>query len=302
MNTADYVDEYVQTLKNDGVPLSDVAWKAALACVGWAYVFGAWGEYCTPAQRRKRYSDDHPTIKSACGNYYGNGSSNCKGCKWYPSEKYTRIFDCRGFTYWVLKRVYGFDLQGSGATSQWNTESNWKARGEISNMPKDVLCCLFVRKDGKMQHTGFGLNNETVECSSGVQYYSSRRAKWTHWAVPACIENYTPPEPDPNQKPTLRRGDKGSYVSLLQTELVNRGYSVGSSGVDGDFGKNTEAAVKNFQRDNGLVADGVVGEKTWAALSSTDPVVLYTVHIPGLPLYKADALVTSYDNAYMTKE
>ena len=197
MNSAEYVDKLTAQLKAEGKPLQDVAWSTALACVGWAYVFGARGQYCTPANRRARYSDAPPTIKTACKNDNGSSSAGCKGCKWYPGEKYTRFFDCRGFTYWVLKSVYGWELVGAGATSQWNTAANWKAKGEIAAMPKDTLCCLFVKKGSKMEHTGFGLNNETIECSSGVQHFTTRNKKWTHWGVPACVEGGVTPVPEP---------------------------------------------------------------------------------------------------------
>ena len=71
MTSADYVSQQIESMKSSGMVLSEVAWKTALLCVGWAYVFGARGEYCTPANRRSRYSDAHPTIKSACKNYQG---------------------------------------------------------------------------------------------------------------------------------------------------------------------------------------------------------------------------------------
>ena len=199
MNSAEYVGKLIEELKAQGKVLSDVAWEAELACVEWAYVYGARGEYCTPENRRARYSADHPTIKSKCKNFNGSSSAGCKGCKWYPNEKYTRFFDCRGFTYWILKQVYKWELMGAGATSQWNTEKNWKAKGEIGTMPKDTLCCLFVRKGAKMEHTGFGLNDMTVECSSGVQFFEHRKEKWTHWGVPACEEGDVPgPGPVPH--------------------------------------------------------------------------------------------------------
>lgn len=65
----------------------------------------------------------------------------------------------------------------------------------------------------------------------------------------------------------LRRGDKGSDVVTLQTALTRAGYSPGT--IDGIFGSNTEAAVKNFQRVMGLTVDGIVGSKTWAASRRT---------------------------------
>lgn len=65
--------------------------------------------------------------------------------------------------------------------------------------------------------------------------------------------------------PTLRMGDSGINVSKLQTELTNRGYNVGT--IDGKFGQKTFSGVIEYQKDNGLVTDGIVGQKTWAALS-----------------------------------
>ena len=66
--------------------------------------------------------------------------------------------------------------------------------------------------------------------------------------------------------PYLKRGDLGLAVVAVQLQLVGRGLSVGPDGADGDFGENTEAAVKALQRNYGLTEDGVVGPDTGAAL------------------------------------
>jgi peptidoglycan hydrolase-like protein with peptidoglycan-binding domain len=67
-------------------------------------------------------------------------------------------------------------------------------------------------------------------------------------------------------KPTLKKGSKGQDVKDLQTLLNNNGAKLE---VDGDFGKLTEAAVKEFQKANPpLAPDGIVGKLTWAALGS----------------------------------
>lgn len=63
--------------------------------------------------------------------------------------------------------------------------------------------------------------------------------------------------------PVLRLNDTGEHVTLLQTKLKALGYAVG---VDGEFGPNTEKAVRRFQADRGLQADAVVGNDTWKAL------------------------------------
>ncbi len=68
-----------------------------------------------------------------------------------------------------------------------------------------------------------------------------------------------------NRLPTLRFGDRGNSVRILQRLLVAKGYPIG---IDGDFGVLTETAVKAFQSRRGLAADGIVGQRTWRALST----------------------------------
>ncbi len=62
----------------------------------------------------------------------------------------------------------------------------------------------------------------------------------------------------------LKQGSTGSVVRTVQTRLKSWGYYTGS--VDGIYGSLTVAAVKYFQRVNGLQVDGIVGEKTAAAI------------------------------------
>ena len=66
-----------------------------------------------------------------------------------------------------------------------------------------------------------------------------------------------------NSNKTLKRGDKGSDVALLQKYLNLKGAKLK---VDTDFGKNTETAVIQFQTKNSLVPDGKVGKNTRKAL------------------------------------
>ncbi|MDY6900792.1 MAG: peptidoglycan-binding domain-containing protein [Cyanobacteriota bacterium] len=68
-----------------------------------------------------------------------------------------------------------------------------------------------------------------------------------------------------NRLPTLRFGDRGNSVRILQRLLIAKRYPIS---VDGDFGVLTETAVKAFQSRRGLVVDGIVGPRTWRALSS----------------------------------
>lgn len=75
----------------------------------------------------------------------------------------------------------------------------------------------------------------------------------------------TPEELDnDSQVVDLKFGSTGAEVLKLQQRLHDKGFKPGA--IDGDFGENTQAAVKAFQRSAGLEDDGIVGKKTRAAL------------------------------------
>lgn len=85
------------------------------------------------------------------------------------------------------------------------------------------------------------------------------------------------PARDAQSRPTLRRGATGPLVTSLQATL----------GVEtlGIFGPKTEAAVRDFQRDHAMTADGIVGPKTWAAIdmaasAGSAPATVATVDPP----------------------
>jgi len=59
---------------------------------------------------------------------------------------------------------------------------------------------------------------------------------------------------------------RDNNVKIIQENLIENGYSVGSYGADGYFGTATFNAIKKFQRDNGLMVDGIVGKETWDRL------------------------------------
>jgi peptidoglycan L-alanyl-D-glutamate endopeptidase CwlK len=65
----------------------------------------------------------------------------------------------------------------------------------------------------------------------------------------------------------LKIGSSGPEVAALQAALARHGFD--PDGADGSFGPGTESAVKAFQSQAGLVADGVVGPQTAAALGLT---------------------------------
>lgn len=62
----------------------------------------------------------------------------------------------------------------------------------------------------------------------------------------------------------VKKGAKGLYVKAIQASLYCHGYS--PTGIDGKFGKGTDAAVREFQKAKGLEVDGSVGPATIAEL------------------------------------
>jgi peptidoglycan hydrolase-like protein with peptidoglycan-binding domain len=63
--------------------------------------------------------------------------------------------------------------------------------------------------------------------------------------------------------PMLRQGDSGAAVTELQQLLNAKGINIT---VDGIFGDATRAVVVQFQKQSGIIADGVVGPQTWQTL------------------------------------
>ena len=66
--------------------------------------------------------------------------------------------------------------------------------------------------------------------------------------------------------PTVKSGSKGDAAKIVQGALIAKGYSCGTSGIDGVFGTASVAALKKYQTKNGIAADGIVGPATWGKM------------------------------------
>jgi hypothetical protein len=71
--------------------------------------------------------------------------------------------------------------------------------------------------------------------------------------------NGAPPPPALELPPTLRLGDKGDDVRLLQAAVMAH---------DGIYGPQTERAVRDYQTAHGLTVDGICGPQTWSSILS----------------------------------
>lgn len=81
-------------------------------------------------------------------------------------------------------------------------------------------------------------------------------------AIAAADNAVAPVVPIVSLPGTVRRGDHGEAVKLLQREL--------RIAADGLFGAITELTLRRYQRAHGLIADGICGKKTWETLFSDE--------------------------------
>ncbi len=95
---------------------------------------------------------------------------------------------------------------------------------------------------------------------SGVSGVNWKCAFRLNGGYGGCDDELGIPYPRPSGSPLLSTGSKGSGVSWLQTAL-NKANNAGLA-IDGDFGSGTKQAVINFQKANGLDADGIAGPAT----------------------------------------
>ena len=101
---------------------------------------------------------------------------------------------------------------------------------------------------------------------------------------------------------TIKKGDKGNEVKQLQEYLKKLEYNIS---VDGDFGSGTHNIVLQFQKKMGLVADGVVGSKTWEILekevAKLISKILYDDGLEGKDLLSNDLIHLFEDAGYVSK-
>lgn len=97
----------------------------------------------------------------------------------------------------------------------------------------------------KLQHA-YNISYKTNLVEDGIKGAKTEAAMRNHY-----LKNFT----------------KNELVKWVQDRLVNhKHYSIGKSGIDGKYGKDTENAVRQFQKDNGLTVDGKAGYNTISIL------------------------------------
>ena len=158
-------------------------------------------------------------------------------------------------------------------------------------MPKDAVCSVFRRDDGKMGHTGLYLGDGNIIHAKGHAYgvvlQRLEDCNFTHYAIPIGVD-------EEMSEPTVKRGDSGEAVKRLQTLLIKWGYNLPMYGADGKYGAETYDALTSFQLAHGISNElGFCGPETWAALEAqTTPAP--DVLLSALVSVRAN-LLTAYD-------
>lgn len=222
--------------------------------------------------------------------------------KLYPTTMDYPAAWCDCFVDWCFVQAFGFDVAAKLLHRfddyTVNSAGYYKNNGEWYKSPKVGDQIFFTNSKGGICHTGlvYKVDNSKVytiegntSSASGVVANGGCVAKKSYSLSYSRIAGYGRPNysivgnatSTTNKVITatktggktvnitlnqLQKGDKGKQVMTLQRLLQGFGFSVGSAGIDGELGNDTIAGVKAFQKGNGLIADGVVGEKTWTAL------------------------------------
>ena len=282
----------------------------------WGYIWGTAGILWDESRQKQKvqymvskYGSGWKTGTAAKqDNYY---YAALYGSKWAGH----RVADCSGLFRWAFGELGGKIAHGSNSIYDRYCNSKGKLTAENRKTLRPGTAVFTYNENTKKRpHIGLYIGNgEVIEAAStqkGVIKSKITDSKWKYWGELKMVsydgENLGFPE-SPGWRPTIRRGSKGDEVTELQTMLWRLGYNLGSYGIDGDFGRITQEAVKAFQKSVGLTQDGVCGPLTWDALDKAvaghiEPPKKYTVHIQHLDQTQADALKKSYPEAVITEE
>lgn len=198
-----------------------------------------------------------------------------------PYKSVARAFDCSGYVSWCLIQLKALDKRRDcdGLYSMCTPIT-------LSDRPKDGTFLFRVNKDDHNDETHIG-----VYCS-GYQFHAKGRKdkvvrekfKKSYWYKAGWykyLEEEKPspqPEPTPTPTPTptgyvftrlLKYGCVGDDVIELKKLLIAHGYDTGISvnkKYSNRFASATRKMVKQYQKDNGLVVDGIAGKNTITSL------------------------------------
>lgn len=211
-----------------------------------------------------------------------DGAQHTKALYW--RENADRIFDCQGLAEGYLNDINGTNINTYARANY----ANWcdpKGTGKIPNDRKVPGAAVFYHNSNYVSHVGFLVKPVDAKKPSGDWWcieargvmYGVVRTKlsersWNRWGWMTKHFDYgedvaVPVEHKLGER-VLKRGDEGEDVKQLQIILLSWQYDLGKWGADSEFGKDTEAAVKDFQEDHDLPVTGIYDEAAHTLLAS----------------------------------
>ena len=227
----------------------------------WGYIWGTAGEQWTEAKQKalEQTTDDD----RAQGRAYGS--------KWIGHT----VADCSGLFSWAFKKLGGSMYHGSDTMFRKYCVN----KGELKKGKRTDRATLkpgtavFVWNGKTYSHVGLYVGDNTViEAMSTIRGVTTSKAtagKWTHWGELSGVDYAADNSQSKDLKDhaTIRRGSKGDAVKECQTLLEKAGYSVGSWGIDGDFGKDECLTY--------VVANLVANIVAWGLIAPIGDIVIY---------------------------
>lgn len=197
-------------------------------------------------------------------NAYGDSFNNASGIETFYSPQNPKATQSRN----LAENLYNELIQGTQQTG----------RG-VKTLDVGVLSN--VNCTSSLIEAGFMTNLREAKLMINPLFQTEVGEEACHGVCNFLGVNYIPRN-NLNNYPLLRNGSQGNFVYLLQFILNQYGYNLS---VDGIFGTRTLNAVREFQRNNSLSVDGLVGNNTWKTLLT----------LPPYPLLKQN-----YRGAYVT--
>lgn len=228
------------------------------------------------------------TIVSNCKKYLG------KPYVWGGESMEEGGYDCSGYVYNVL-RDSGFKVNRTTADGYRGIgkkiDPSKRKKGDLLYFGKNgraTHIAIYAGDNGMYESIG-GSSNTKSNPGKGVTYSSIYRRS-DLMEVRSLFDNSekltgNTGTAKPVSRSWIQKGDEGQKVKDMQIMLIGCGYSCGKDGADGNFGKNTETALKKFQHDNELKEDGLYGNISKAKLE--------TVYANRTSIEKADYKVGS---------
>lgn len=192
---------------------------------------------------------------------------------WYRSRSFDHLYD---------SEVYGFDCVGLVKAVLWGWNASTGAKYASNGVP-DVSADGMIAKCSEVSsdfsrialgefvwmkgHCGVYIGDGKVVESTpiwknGVQITSLSARKWQKHGKLPYVE-YEEVATVKIELPVLRKGSKGDTVEALQRLLNSYGSKLT---LDGDFGANTDRALRAFQKAQKLTVDGICGKESWKRL------------------------------------